>query len=83
MNLSKEIRVLSAILLIVTILLIGTTTLYFSKSNELQQTITNYNQNLENIETYCDINFTQINETLRQQNLKTIINNSNQIVTNQ
>jgi len=67
MDLSIEIRITTGLLLICFILLIGITTLYFSKTNELQQATNSFNQSMKTIETYCDIN--QINETIRQDNL--------------
>lgn len=83
MVLSIEIRTLAALLLIATILMIGLIATNIQKDNYINQMAFSYNQNLETIETYCDLNYTELNEIIRQQNLNQILNNSNQLVTNQ
>jgi hypothetical protein len=70
MNLSKEVRVLSALLLIITILFLGTIALNFQKDLRLNQMANTYTQSLKTIETYCDINITEINEQIRQEQLE-------------
>jgi hypothetical protein len=69
MNLSIEVRLLAGLLLMTTILLTGTTTLYFSAISDNQQQTFAFNETLNQIEFYCDLNFIEINELIRQKEL--------------